>query len=83
MNYLLLWIYILFLAFIWGVFIIAKIHAYKFKNFSHNIEKVTTALFIFILSLSIIWFILIFYMDLENYKIELNSESESYSEEYY
>jgi len=83
MNYLLLWIYILFLAFIWGVFIIAKIHAYKFKNFSHNIEKVTTALFIFILSLSIIWFILIFYMDLGNYKIELNSESESYSEEYY
>jgi hypothetical protein len=37
-------IYLIFLALIWGFFIVAKIHAYKFKDFSQNIEKITKLL---------------------------------------
>lgn len=58
-----IWFYIFFLAFIWWFFVIAKIHAYKFKNFSYNIEKMTNIIFILLLILSILWFILIFNFD--------------------
>ena len=54
-----LWIYTLILALLWGLFIVAKIHAYKFKNFSNNIPKVTNILLIFLIILSILWYILI------------------------
>lgn len=55
-----LWSYTLFLAFIWWFFIVAKIHAYKFKNFSNHIVKVTKVLLIFLIILSLLWYILIF-----------------------
>lgn len=56
-----LWTYTLFLAIIWWFFIIAKIHTYKFKNFSSNITKVTSILFVFLIILSFLWYFLIFY----------------------
>ena len=34
-----LWLYTFFLIIIWGFFIIAKVHAYKFKDFSERIAK--------------------------------------------
>ena len=54
-----LWIYTLILALLWGLFIVAKIHAYKFKNFSHNIPKVTNVLLTFLIVFSVLWYILI------------------------
>jgi len=47
-------IYTLFLVVIWAFFVVAKIHAYKFKNFSNHIENVTQTLLIFLLFLSVI-----------------------------
>jgi len=47
-------VYTLVLALLWGLFIVAKIHAYKFKNFSKNISRVTTFLLFFLISLSIL-----------------------------
>lgn len=55
-----LWIYTLILAILWGLFIIVKIHAYKFKNFSNNIEKITNILLFFLIFLSLLWYIIIF-----------------------
>lgn len=52
-------IYLIFLALVWGFFIVAKIHAYKFKDFSPNIEKITKLLWIVLVILTIIWFVLI------------------------
>ena len=52
--------YTLVLALLWWLFIVAKIHAYKFKNFSNNITKVTNILLFFLIFLSLLWYILIF-----------------------
>jgi len=56
-----LWVYTFVLAFIWWFFIIAKIHANQYKNFSPNIVVVTKVLFFFLLALSILWYVLIFF----------------------
>lgn len=56
-----LWIYTFVLALLWWLFIVAKIHAYKFKNFSLHIIKVTNILLILLIILSISWYIIIFY----------------------
>lgn len=53
-------IYAIVLALVWGLFVVVRIHAYKFKNFSSNIAKLTNLLFMFLISLSIIWLIIIF-----------------------
>lgn len=58
-----IWLYTLFLVFIWWFFIISKIHAFKFKNFSTHIKKVTYLMFIFLATLSILWYVLIFMFD--------------------
>lgn len=60
--YIFLAIYTVILIIIWGFFIVAKIHAYKFKNFSGNIESVTKMLLIWLGILSILWYWLIIYM---------------------
>ncbi len=61
MNLLYIWIYTLILVFVWWFFIVAKLHSYKFKNFSHNIEKVTTFLLIVLIILSILWYVVLFF----------------------
>ncbi len=60
-------LYTFILLFVWWFFIVAKIHAYKFKNFSYHIEKVTMSLFISLLVLSITWYIMIFFMDTSSF----------------
>lgn len=62
MTLMYLWIYTVLLVFIWWFFIVAKIHAYKFKNFSNYIEKVTKILLIILIILSIIWYIIIIFI---------------------
>lgn len=63
MTLMYLWVYSLLLVIVWWFFVVAKIHAYKFKNFSSNIPKVTKILFIILLFLSILWYILLIVSD--------------------
>ena len=56
-----LWIYTFILALLWWLFIVAKIHAYKFKNFSQNIAKVTNFLLIFLIVLTLLGYITIIF----------------------
>ncbi len=60
MTFIYLWIYTLVLIFVWWFFIVAKLHTDKFKNFSPYIKIVTKFLAVFLIILSIIWYILIF-----------------------
>ncbi len=60
MFYIILWIYILLTIVIWWFFIVAKIHAYKFKNFSPHITKVSFSLTISLIILTILGFLVIF-----------------------
>ncbi len=59
MKFLVLGLYTLFLIFVWGFFIVAKLHAYKFKNFSTLIKPITTILFVFLVFLSIVGYIVL------------------------
>lgn len=61
MNLMYLWLYTLILGILWWFFIIAKIHAYKFKNFSNNIERITTLLLFVLIFLSVSWYIVLLY----------------------
>ncbi|MDD2871386.1 MAG: hypothetical protein PHS49_05325 [Candidatus Gracilibacteria bacterium] len=54
-------VYTFLLALLWGLFIVAKIHSYKFKSFSTHIQKVTNSLIIFLIILSLIGYFVIFY----------------------
>lgn len=79
---ILIWIYIFFLAFIWWFFILTKINAYKFKTLNSNIEKITKFFFVFLSILTIIWFILIYYLVQENKWITVD-ESKTNENVYY
>lgn len=68
-------IYLIFLALIWWFFIVAKIHAYKFKDFSHNIEKITKLLLIILILLTIIGFFLIYNYKWSLYTVEISNIS--------
>jgi len=48
---------------VWWFFIVAKIHSYKFKNFSNYIEKVTQILLFTLIILSLLWYIIIIFLD--------------------
>ena len=75
-----IWLYTLFLIIIWWFFIVARIHAYKFKNFSNNIVKVTNILFIILVILSLLWYWVIWFSsDLDN-SVQIKNPSESFSE---
>jgi|GEM_PF-1195611 len=63
MLFIYIGIYLFILALLWGFFIVAKLHSYKFKNFSSHIETVTVILFVFLLTLSVSGFIAIFFLD--------------------
>jgi hypothetical protein len=67
-----LWIFTLSIVLLWWLFVVAKIHAYKFKNFSNHIIKVTQFLTIFLIILTIIWYSIILFStsntsNIENY----------------
>lgn len=59
MTLMYLWIYTLILIILWWFFVIAKIHSYKFKNFSNNIQNVTRILLVVMFLLSLLWYIVI------------------------
>lgn len=66
-----IWIYTFILAMVWWFFIVAKIHSYKFKNFSTNIENVTKILLWFLIFLSLLWYlVIIFWYDSKEAQID-------------
>ncbi len=75
-----IWLYTLFLVWIWGFFIIAKIHAFKFKNFSNHITKITNSLFVLLVLLSVFWYgVILFSSNLDN-SVEIENPSDNFSE---
>jgi len=56
-----LWIFTLSIILLWGLFIVAKIHAFKFKNFSNHIKKATNILLIFLATLTLLWYTIIIF----------------------
>jgi len=60
MKLILLWVYTILIAGVWWFFIVAKMHAYKFKNFSNYIVPFTNALLIALGILTVAWYALIF-----------------------
>jgi hypothetical protein len=78
-----LWIFTLSITILWGLFIIVKIHAYKFKNFSYNIGKVTNILLFFLLFLTVLWYSIIILSYSKNIKIDFSSSSLNMEEVHY
>lgn len=72
-----LWIYTFLLALLWGLFIVAKIHAYKFKNLSLNIVKVTNFLLVFLIILSTLGYVIIFFSSSSTVTVENYSSFDS------
>ena len=64
-------IYTFILAVLWGFFMVARLHSYKFKTFSKNIEKVTLILAIFLISLSILGYVMLFFIDTSGTTFEI------------
>lgn len=56
-----LWIFTLIITLAWWLFIVVKIHAYKFKNFSNNITRITNLLLLFLILLTLTWYIAIIF----------------------
>lgn len=69
-------IYTFWIVVVWALFIVSKIHAFKFKNFSHHIVKVTNLLFTVLLILSILGYIFIFmnYDSAETIQLDFKKE---------
>lgn len=53
-------IYTMFMILVFGFFIIAKIHIYKFRHYSMSIEPVTKALAAVLLILALVGYYLLF-----------------------
>lgn len=53
-------IYTIFMVLIFGFFIVAKIHIYKFRHYSVRIEPITKALAIVLLLLALVGYYLLF-----------------------
>ncbi|NUJ97554.1 hypothetical protein HGA92_02065 [Candidatus Gracilibacteria bacterium] len=78
--------YSLILLVIWGFFIVARLHSYKFKNFSTHIPKATNALFFILLFLSLLGLFFIFVIDGRVNSVNVfqsNDEEATIEETYY
>jgi len=61
----------------WGLFIVARLHTYKFKNFSSNIVKVTNILLVILIVLSLLGYVVIFIHSSPKANVLQGIESES------
>jgi len=73
-----IWLYTLFLVIIWWFCIVAKIHAYKFKNFSNHIEGVTFLLIMILLILSISGYVALFSLGATNSTFTVDKSVENF-----
>jgi len=69
-------IYIIILLLVWWLYIVARMHSMKFKNFSTHIVPVTNWLMIFLAILSITGFIVIFSIPSKNSAYEVDTSVE-------
>lgn len=76
-------VYVFMLAIIWGFFLIARHHSYKFKHFSTNITPVTNILTIFLLILSVLGFIMIFSLWGSDEKVIKIDQTQKSTQSYY
>ena len=76
-------VYVFMLAVVWGFFLIARHHSYKFKHFSTNITPVTNMLLVFLLILSVLWFFMIFSLWDSNVKVIKIDQTQKSSQNYY
>ncbi|EKE27988.1 MAG: hypothetical protein ACD_3C00111G0005 [uncultured bacterium (gcode 4)] len=49
------WIYILIMVLIWWFFLIAKVHFFKFKEYSQLMVPTTKAIMIALMMLTVLW----------------------------
>lgn len=70
-------IYIIILLVVWWFYAVARMHTMKFKRFSTHIVPVTNFLLIFLLILSIIGFVLLFFIVPDETNTSWNSSSVS------
>ncbi len=75
-----LWIYTLLLVILWWFFMVAKVHAYNFINFSSNIQKYTKLLLIIMIILSLLWYISIIFWSFEEDYLEYNESDFNFNE---
>ena len=75
MLFVYLWLYTFMLAIAWALFVVLKMHSYKFRKFSENIEKITKILLIFLIFLSITWYILIFLLSSNSNPSSINIDT--------
>lgn len=81
MQTLYFWLYILVMSFVWWIFIIAKIHFFKFKNYSKYIYPVTKLLLFSLIFLTLIWFY--FVSNIWSWTTNTETISETISNEVY
>lgn len=55
-----MWFYILFIVFVWGFFLIAKIHFFKFRNYWTYLVPATKFLMLALLILTILWWYFVY-----------------------
>lgn len=56
MFLVLFWIYTIIMVIVWGFFLVAKIHFYKFRDYSLYITPVTKFMTLFLLFLTVFWY---------------------------
>lgn len=72
-----LWLYTLVVAAIWWFFLIAKIHFFKFKEYSIYVYPATKILMIFLVILTIIWYYLVYNISSSSKTVQTVQESAS------
>jgi hypothetical protein len=50
-----LWVYIFVMVIVWGFFLVAKVHFYKFREYSSYITWVTKFISLALVCLSVLW----------------------------
>lgn len=54
------WIYTIVMVFLWGFFLIAKIHFFKFKEYSSYVFPITKIVMLLLVFFTILWYYLIY-----------------------
>ncbi|MCT4617149.1 MAG: hypothetical protein N4A38_02960 [Candidatus Gracilibacteria bacterium] len=79
MKLILLGGYTILVAGVWGFFIVARMHAYKFRNFSRYIIPFTNGLMVLLAILTIIGYAIVFNHKDSDYNNYSNNNSSSNS----
>lgn len=68
-------IYFLFMAFVWWMFLVAKVHFFKFKEYSKYIYPATKVVMISLLILTLLGWIFIFNISSSNKTVKTVEEA--------